>query len=59
MRVKDYTAEDHGLAQKLYAERGSAGLIAAQGLSRRLVVSIPRTDGYLAYLPLARRMRLK
>lgn len=59
MRLKDYTTEDHDLALKLYAERGPAGLIAAQGLSGRPAVSIPRPDGYLAYLPLARRMRLK
>jgi hypothetical protein len=59
MRLEDYTPEDHDLAKKLYAERGPAGLIAAQGLSGRFKVSIPRRDGYLAYLPMARRMRLK
>ena len=59
MTPKDYTSEDHELAKGLYAEKGSAGLIAVQRLSRGPAVSIPRSDGYLAYLPLARRQRLR
>lgn len=58
MTPKEYSFEDHELAKKLYSERGPAGLIAAQGLSGSLSVSIPRANGYLAYLPLAQRRRL-
>lgn len=54
----EYSSEDHDLAKKLYSERGPAGLIAARGLSGNLAESIPRANGYLAYLPLARRRRL-
>ena len=59
MKLEDYTPEDHELAKRIYAERGPAGVIAAQSLSGGLPVSIPRRDGYLAYLPQARRQRLR
>lgn len=59
MKLKDYTLEDHELAKRIYAERGPAGLIAAQSLSGRFTASIPRSDGHLAYLPQARRQRLR
>lgn len=59
MNLKVYTPEDHELAKRIYAEKGPAGLIAAQSLSGRLTASIPRADGYLAYLPQARRQRLR
>ena len=59
MTTKDYTSEDHDLTKGLYNEKGPAGLIAVQSLSGGPAVSIPRSDGYLAYLPLARRQRLR
>lgn len=59
MALEDFTPEDHKLAQRLYAERGPAGLIAALGLGGGVAISFPRADGYLAYLPQARRQRLR
>lgn len=59
MILKEYTPEEHELAERIYAEKGPAGLIAAQSLGGKLAVSIPRADGYTAYLPQARRQRLR
>lgn len=58
MTFENYSPEDHELAKALYAAKGPLGLIAARGLSGQFEASVPRTGGYLAYLPLARRRRL-
>jgi hypothetical protein len=59
MKLKDYTPEDHELAKRMFTARGPAGLVSAQSIRGGLSVSIPRGDGYLAYLPQVRRQRLR
>lgn len=54
-----YLPEDHELAKALFAERGPAGLISMARMSTGLITSVPRYGGYAAYLPEARRRRLK